>query len=248
MQVRIHCFSSLKVHLHSSFITAKRHGRSFQCAALGTHGLLCSQISAQRCARSAVPLKDINVEIKPEDNIQHGHFIGEEAQRLKRQAPRLDDINIKMDAVDNSHHGAGGHGEAERLKRQVESLNAINIGVNAVDNSRHGTGPSSGAGGHQPSGHDEQPEAPSSEKAECLKRQAPRLDDINIKVEREIPVATEASVVMKPSVSSVKPTLNAIAVNAVDDTRHGSDHDAGGAGGGQEQPDGEAAGRFAGGK
>ncbi|KAH7678403.1 hypothetical protein AAVH_41698 [Aphelenchoides avenae] len=112
---------------------------------------MCSQTSAQRYLRSAVPLNDINIDVKAEDNGRHGLAGGE---------------------------------EAERLKRNVDPLNAINIAVNAVDNSKHGDGHGQqGDGGHQP-GRVEQPEpeAPASEESERLKRQAPRLSDINIGV------------------------------------------------------------------
>ncbi|KAH7673214.1 hypothetical protein AAVH_42307, partial [Aphelenchoides avenae] len=177
-------------------------------------------------------------------------------------APRLDDINIDVKAVDNSHHGvgaghAGGNGgfggeEAERLKRQANPLNAINIAVNAVDNSKHGSGHGGrGAGGHQQSGPVEQPEpeTPASEEAERLKRQAPRLDDINIDIKAEDNSrhghsGGEEGQRLKRQAPTRLDDIN-IKVNAVDNSRHGAGAGHGGAAGDQEEPEGEEAGRLA---
>ncbi|KAH7701850.1 hypothetical protein AAVH_31011, partial [Aphelenchoides avenae] len=129
--------------------------------------------------RSALPLNDINIDVKAMDNSHHGadggHAGGDEAERLKRQTFRLDYININVNAVDNSRHGvgagsnggqpaagrhggqpgAGSHGGqpgSNRLKRQAPTrLDDININVEAVDNSRHGAGAGSNSN-HRGSG------------------------------------------------------------------------------------------------
>ncbi|KAH7726070.1 hypothetical protein AAVH_06255 [Aphelenchoides avenae] len=122
--------------------------RYLKAVALVPFVLLLSQAYGQRYLRSVDALKDINIDVKAEDNSRHGHSGGEGAERLKRQTDPLNAINVGMNAVDNSRHGhGGGHGPsgasghdgveagspevpeteaAERIKRQAPLLADIN--------------------------------------------------------------------------------------------------------------------------
>ncbi|KAH7722070.1 hypothetical protein AAVH_10372 [Aphelenchoides avenae] len=138
------------------------------------------------------------------------------------------------------------------------NLNRLRLNINfnlnrlfSASSTSTATSTGRGSGGHPPSGPVEQPEpeAPASEEAERLKRQAPRLDDINIDIKAEDNSrhghsGGEEEQRLKRQAPTRLDDIN-IKVNAVDNSRHGSGAGHGGAAGGQEEPEGEEAGRLA---